>query len=144
MRLFGLLQGWIFKQQIPPYMIIPQHKKGLTFGHGLTLPELTLTIAVILGLTGILFAGTSVYASHANRAGCVMIQDQISKGLRSHSHLHQVNFRSGVDYYGEPIMSEVFENEMTCPESGGKFSCRYDSFTQQLIITCIDHGDNHR
>ncbi len=67
-------------------MIIPQHKKGLTFGHGLTLPELTLTIAVVLGLTGILFAGTSVYASHANRAGCVMVQDQTRKGLMAHCH----------------------------------------------------------
>jgi hypothetical protein len=41
-------------------------------------------------------------------------------------------------------MNEAFQNEMTCPESGGMFSCRFDSFTQQWTITCNDHGDDHR
>ena len=116
---------------------------GLLFS-GLTLTELTLTISIVLGLVSILFAGTGMYQSHANRAGCIIAQNQMHKALVSYSQITNQNFEPGVDYYTDVVSSGLFEEQLTCPESGGAYTIFLDESGGGLVITCRDHGDSHR
>ena len=116
---------------------------GLLFS-GLTLTELTLTILIVLGLVGILFAGTGMYQSQADRAGCIIAQDQMHKTLVSYSNITNQNFEPGVDYYTDVFSAGLFEEHLTCPESGGAYTIFLNKTGSSLVITCHDHGDNHR
>ena len=111
---------------------------------GLTLPELTLTISIILVLVGILFAGSTIYASHANRSSCVMAQDQIRKILIASANMKGEVFLPGVDYYAKAVESGVLTMPVTCPESGGTYTATVDYIGGELHIRCTDHGDDHR
>ncbi len=108
------------------------------FGRGLTLLELTLTISIILGLIGILFTGSSIYEAHANRSSCIMAQDQMRKAIIASANMRGETLESGVDYFG------TLEIPYYCPESGGIYTAIIDDASGELIITCIDHGDDHR
>jgi hypothetical protein len=116
---------------------------GLLFS-GLTLTELTLTISIVLGLVSILFAGTGMYQSQADRAGCIIAQNQMRKALVSYSNITNLNFEPGVDYYTDVFSAGLFEEQLTCPESGGAYTIFLDESGRGLVITCHDHGDNHR
>jgi len=116
---------------------------GLLFS-GLTLVELTLTISVVLGLVSILFAGTGLYQSQADRAGCLIAQNHMRKALVSYSHITNQNFEPGVDYYNDAFSAGLFEEQLTCPDSGGAYTIFLDESGGGLVITCQDHGDNHR
>lgn len=123
----------------------PHSARGArVFEFGLTLPELTLTISIILGLSSLLIAGTSLYASHADKASCVMAQNQMRKALVSYSNMTNLSLKSGVDYYSEPDYADVFDERLTCPESGGTYSIVLDESGRELVITCNDHGEHHR
>ncbi|MFK7911522.1 MAG: hypothetical protein AB8F34_13125 [Akkermansiaceae bacterium] len=111
---------------------------------GLTLPELTLTISILLTLVGLLFTGSSIYASHANRSSCVMAQDQIRKAIVANANMKGQTMRPGVDYYAQAVDSGVLDIPITCPESGGNYTATVDRVGGQLKITCADHGDDHR
>ncbi len=54
---------------------------------GVTLIELTVVIAVILTLIGILFFGAQTYQRHANKSACVVLQNGINKAVRSFVNL---------------------------------------------------------
>ncbi|MCP5536330.1 MAG: hypothetical protein H7A51_08875 [Akkermansiaceae bacterium] len=111
---------------------------------GLTLPELTLTLAVVLALVGLLFTATSLYAAHADKTSCVIAQTQMRKALVSYANISNMSFEPGVDYYTEAVYSGLFDGQLTCPESGGAYSIMLDDRGRDLVITCKDHGDHHR
>ncbi len=73
-----------------------------------------------------------------------MAQDQIRKALVSHSNMRGQTFKPGVDYYAKAIESGAIELPMTCPESGGAYTAYVETLGGELIITCTDHGDEHR
>lgn len=111
---------------------------------GLTLPELTLTVSVLLTLIGVLFAGSSIYASHANRASCVMAQDQIRKALTADANMRGETLRPGIDYFEKAVQSGVPGMPTACPEGGGSYSATVAAPGGQLEVTCDEHGDDHR
>ena len=55
---------------------------------GLTLIEITLVIAVLLGLISVLFIGVSAYKEGSNRAKCILNISSFQKAVRSYQNLY--------------------------------------------------------
>jgi competence protein ComGC len=57
----------------------------------LTLIEVTLVIAVLLGLISVLFIGVSAYREGSNRAGCILNISNVQKAVRSYQNLYELS-----------------------------------------------------
>lgn len=57
---------------------------------GLTLIEITLVIAVLLGLISVLFIGVSAYREGSNRAKCILNITNVQKAARSYQNLYEL------------------------------------------------------
>ena len=57
---------------------------------GLTLIEITVVIAVLLGLIAVLFIGVQNYREATNKARCIMQISAVQKAVRSHQNLNDV------------------------------------------------------
>jgi type II secretory pathway pseudopilin PulG len=57
---------------------------------GLTLIEVTLVIAVLLGLISVLFIGVSAYREGSNRAKCILNISNVQKAVRSYQNLYEL------------------------------------------------------
>ena len=55
-----------------------------------------------------------------------------------------ISVEPGVDYYTDVFSAGLFEEHLTCPESGGAYTIFLNKTGSSLVITCHDHGDNHR
>ena len=58
---------------------------------GLTLIEITLVIAVLLGLISVLFIGVSAYREGSNRAKCILNMSNVQKAVRAYQNLYEKN-----------------------------------------------------
>jgi type II secretory pathway pseudopilin PulG len=58
---------------------------------GLTLIEVTLVIAVLLGLISVLFIGVSAYREGSNRAKCILNISNVQKAVRSYQNLYELS-----------------------------------------------------
>lgn len=88
---------------------------------GLTLIEVTLVIAVLLGLISVLFIGVSAYKKGSDRAKCIVIMSTVQKSVRSYQNLYEKNvgdFLSLNMIAGPGLFIETYPS---CP-SGGIFS----------------------
>lgn len=90
---------------------------------GLTLIELTLVVAVILGLVTIIFIGATSYKEGSNRAMCILNISQIQKAVRAYQNMYQRNF-------GDPCVEATLvgsgrfiDTPPACP-SGGSYTWR--------------------
>jgi len=57
---------------------------------GLTLIEVTLVVATLLGLISVLFIGVGSYKEGSNRAVCVQQVASMQKAMRSYCNMHQI------------------------------------------------------
>ena len=57
---------------------------------GFTLTEVTLVVAILLGLISALFVGTASYKEGSNRAICVQQTATVQTAVRSYCNLHQI------------------------------------------------------
>jgi type II secretory pathway pseudopilin PulG len=57
---------------------------------GLTLIEITVVIAVLLGLIAVLFIGVQNYREATNKSRCIMQISAVQKAVRSHQNLNDV------------------------------------------------------
>ncbi|MEC5129447.1 type II secretion system protein [Verrucomicrobiales bacterium BCK34] len=57
---------------------------------GFTLIEITLVIAVLLGLISVLFVGAASYKEGTNRAKCIMTIATVQKAVRSYQNLNEL------------------------------------------------------
>lgn len=57
---------------------------------GFTLIEITLVIAVFLGLISVLFVGAASYKEGTNRAKCIMTIATMQKAVRSYQNLNEL------------------------------------------------------
>jgi type II secretory pathway pseudopilin PulG len=85
---------------------------------GLTLIEVTLVIAVLLGLISVLFIGVSAYKEGSNRAKCILNISNVQKAVRSYQNLYE-------KAPGDALVKETItgagaflETEPTCPSAG--------------------------
>ena len=85
---------------------------------GLTLIEVTLVIAVLLGLISVLFIGVSAYKEGSNRAKCILSISNVQKAVRSYQNLYE-------KVPGDALLKATItgtgtflETEPTCPSAG--------------------------
>lgn len=87
----------------------------------LTLIELTLVVAVLLGLISVLFLGATSYKEGSNRSMCILNISQAQKAVRAYQNMYQKNF--GDECTMETLVGEgrMLEYELLCP-SGGEYT----------------------
>jgi len=96
-------------------MKVKLNKKGQA---GLTLIEVTLVIAVLLGLISVLFIGVAAYKKGSDRAKCILNISTVQKAIRSYANMYEKNPADTVattDYIGAGLF---IENVPTCPAAG--------------------------
>jgi prepilin-type N-terminal cleavage/methylation domain-containing protein len=79
---------------------------------GTTLIELSVVIAVILLLVGVLFIGVTAWKAGANKAACILNIATIQKGLRGYE-----NMNNGADpaAIADLVTAKFFQAEPMCP-----------------------------
>lgn len=88
---------------------------------GMTLIEISLVIALLLGLIAVVFLGIGSYRSGADKAKCKMQLAAVQKAVRSGANMQNLNIA------GPLVEASVFgaglllENEPICP-SGGAYT----------------------
>ncbi len=58
---------------------------------GMTLIEITLVIAVLLGLISVLFIGVKAYKKGSDRGKCILNVSTVQKAVRSHQNLYELD-----------------------------------------------------
>jgi hypothetical protein len=87
----------------------------------LTLIEVTLVIAVLLGLISVLFIGVGAYREGSNRAGCILNISNVQKAVRSYQNLYELS--AGNTLASSTIIGtgRMLETAPTC-RSGGTYT----------------------
>ncbi len=91
---------------------------------GLTLIEVTLVIAVLLGLISVLFIGVTAYREGSNRAKCILNITNVQKAVRSYQNLFElVGPEAGGDVSDLAEGDIIGDGKMiaqtpTCPSAG--------------------------
>ena len=85
---------------------------------GTTLIELSVVIAVILLLVGVLFIGVQAWRDGANRSACLVNQSSIQKAVRGYQNIHLLNVGDAVAV-ADLQTDKYFGADMpTCPAGG--------------------------
>ncbi len=85
---------------------------------GLTLIEVTLVIAVLLGLISVLFIGVTAYREGSNRANCILNITNVQKAVRSYQNLYELeetDTLAEATFIGTGLMIETTPE---CPSDG--------------------------
>ena len=85
---------------------------------GLTLIEVTLVIAVLLGLISVLFIGVSAYREGSNRAKCILNISNVQKAVRSYQHLYELGPTSALASTDIVGTGKMLETAPACSSSG--------------------------
>ena len=88
---------------------------------GLTLIEVTLVIAVLLGLISVLFIGVSAYKEGSNRSKCILNISNVQKAVRSYQNLYEKNVGDALVQATIAGSGKLLETVPTCP-SGGTYT----------------------
>ena len=96
-------------------MKLKLNKKGQA---GLTLIEVTLVIAVLLGLISVLFIGVAAYKKGSDRAKCILNIATVQKAVRSYQNLYEKNIGDALVKGDVTGSGKMIETEPTCPASG--------------------------
>ncbi|MDB6074032.1 MAG: hypothetical protein JWO89_1672 [Verrucomicrobiaceae bacterium] len=88
---------------------------------GMTLIEISLVIALLLGLIAVVFMGIGSYRKGADRAKCKIQLAQVQKAIRAYSNFQNLaigGVLATTDAFGA---GKALENQPTCP-SGGTYA----------------------
>lgn len=88
---------------------------------GTTLVELSVVIAVILLLIGVLFIGVQAWRDGANRAACLVNISSVQKAVRGYENLNTLNPGASLAWTNIAGTGLYFETQPTCP-SGGTYT----------------------
>ncbi|MEC5127942.1 type II secretion system protein [Verrucomicrobiales bacterium BCK34] len=88
---------------------------------GLTLIEVTLVIAVLLGLISVLFIGVSAYKEGSNRAKCILNISNVQKAVRSYQNLYELSVASTLAKATIIGTGKMLESDPAC-SSGGTYT----------------------
>ena len=85
----------------------------------MTLIEVTLVIAVLLGLVSVLFLGVSAYRDGSHRATCLLNSSTVQKAVRSYQNMYELNTGDALIHTTSLIGSGMMlESEPVCPKYG--------------------------
>lgn len=87
----------------------------------LTLIEVTLVIAVLLGLISVLFIGVGAYREGSNRAGCILNISNVQKAVRSYQNLYELSVGGTLASTTIIGTGRMLETSPTC-RSGGTYT----------------------
>ncbi|MAS95815.1 MAG: hypothetical protein CMO55_21640 [Verrucomicrobiales bacterium] len=85
---------------------------------GLTLIEITLVIAVLLGLISVLFIGVSAYKEGSNRSKCILNISNVQKAVRSYQNLYEMEEDDVLTQGTIAGTGKMLETVPTCPSDG--------------------------
>ena len=88
---------------------------------GLTLIEITVVIAVLLGLIAVLFIVVQNYREATNKARCIMQISAVQKAVRSHQNLNDVATGGTLTQTDLVGTSKLIAVAPVCP-SGGTYT----------------------
>src|SRR5258708_39080893 len=92
-------------------------KKTLTRQRGTTLIELSVVIAVLLLLVGVLFIGITAWKSGANKAACVVNLSSIQKAARGYANMNRLSPGSA-ELVGTLTTAGFWAPAPVCPAGG--------------------------
>ena len=91
----------------------------------MTLIELTVVIAVLLLLIGIMFMGASAWKNGSDRSSCIMNQYRVQVAMRSFANINQLKIGDDTTSLVPPVSLEqaltdagFVEDYPTCPSNG--------------------------
>lgn len=102
-------------------MRIPPQYRDAKHSAGLTLIEVTLVIAVLLGLISVLFIGASAYKEGTNRSFCLLNISQVQKGVRAYQNMYQKEFNDSLAKEQFIGTGKLLESIPEC-RSGGEYA----------------------
>ena len=85
---------------------------------GLTLIEITLVIAVLLGLISVLFIGVTAYKEGSNRSKCILNISNVQKAVRSYQNLYEKDVADALLTATIAGKGKMLETVPTCPSAG--------------------------
>jgi len=85
---------------------------------GLTLIEMTLVIAVLLGLISVLFIGVTAYKEGSNRSKCILNIANVQKAVRSFQNLYEKDEGDDAVQADLAGSGKFLETVPTCPSNG--------------------------
>lgn len=94
------------------------NKKGQA---GMTLIEITLVIAVLLGLISVLFIGVAAYKEGSDRAKCILNISTMQKAVRSYQNLNELDEGATLTTTDLIGAGKMFETAPVC-NSGGSYT----------------------
>ncbi len=93
----------------------PIHRSKRFAASGFTLIEISLVIALLLGLIAVVFMGLGSYREGADKAKCKMQLASVQKAVRSHANMNNMNIGATLadtDVFGT---GKVMAVEPECP-----------------------------
>ena len=124
-------------------MKVKLNKKGQA---GLTLIEVTLVIAVLLGLISVLFIGVAAYKKGSDRAKCILNISTVQKACRSYANMYEKNIADtlaadGADFVGAGLF---IESAPACPAGGAYTYGTAVPASGTALMTCsLATSDTH-
>jgi prepilin-type N-terminal cleavage/methylation domain-containing protein len=88
---------------------------------GTTLIELSVVIAVILLLVGVLFIGVQAWRNSANKAACLVNISSIQKAARGYQNAHLLNPTDPLPH-ANLVTDQYFTTLPTCPVSTNTYA----------------------
>lgn len=85
---------------------------------GLTLIEITLVIAVLLGLISVLFIGVKAYKEGSDRSKCILTISSVQKGVRSYQNLYELSEGAALVFDDLVGSGKMLETLPTCGSQG--------------------------
>jgi len=126
--------------QRPLTRLNPQARRS---GPAFTLIELTLVIAVLLGLISASFFGVNAYKEGANRAQCIQSISRVQQAVRVHSNYLELAPGDPAEGLRETLIApgSYIPTAPTCP-SGGEYSFVEGRvpFAGELFMRCSIEG----
>ena len=89
--------------------------------HGTTLIELSVVIAVILLLVGVLFIGVQAWRNSANKAACLVNISSIQKAARGYQNAHLLNPTDSLPH-ASLVTDQYFTTLPKCPVSTNTYA----------------------
>jgi prepilin-type N-terminal cleavage/methylation domain-containing protein len=88
---------------------------------GTTLIELSVVIAIILLLVGVLFIGVQAWRNSANKAACLVNISSIQKAARGYQNAHLLNPTDALPH-ASLVADQYFTTLPTCPVSTNTYA----------------------
>lgn len=111
---------------------------------GLTLIEVTLVIAVLLGLISVLFIGVSAYREGSNRAKCILNISNVQKAVRSYQNLYELSVGGTLASTTLIGTGKMLETTPSCPSSGTyTFGTTVPAVGTAYLTCSLSSSSNH-